>query len=211
MEVEAAGGHGRGQDGADLGAGIAVAFGRDGIVRGAAQFLFRIVQVNVVPGLEQGDGAGQAGGTAADNGNGPAAGFGREFHAGQPLEPGQARGHGLNVLDRQRAFAEDILHAMALALLVRRTDAAAHFRQHVLFFEDGVGAGDVLIRKGLEEGRDMDVRRAAACAGRLLAVAAAAGFLDQVVQGEPAGQPVLGTVNVGVAHDATGLPPSRMI
>ena len=80
-------------------------------------------------------------------------------------------------------LALDAAHALALALLLLRADAAADGGQGAVLEDLVVSALEVLLTDAGDELRDLDIDRAAGHAGRARAIQAAVGLIDRHLDG----------------------------
>ncbi len=110
----------------------------------------------------------------------------------------------LDAGDRQGAVADEMLEAVALALLLDRTKPRADFRKDVRLADDLVGLAFLAIEEQVDEPWNLDARRAGELARRLLALAAIGGQAKQIVSVAHATVPEDRPIDGVVPHDAAG-------
>ncbi len=140
-----------------------VAVGRDAVAQHPAGVLLRLVDLDVVPEGAQVVGRREAGRAGADDAD-PLAGVGRDLGLRvAPLGEAVLGRLGLHRPDEDGAV---VAAADAGGLARRRADVAAGLRQRVVAPDDLDGGAIVAIAEVGHEGRDVDVGRAGAVAGR---------------------------------------------
>ena len=153
----------------------------DAVSQHAAGLVEVLIDGHVVAELGQVARAGEAGRAGADDGDAVAV-------------RGDLLGHLVGVLAvpvgdeaLQTADADglalDAAHALALALLLLRADAAADGGQGAVLEDLVVSALEVLLTDAGDELRDLDIDRAALHAGRARAIQAAVGLIDRHLDG----------------------------